>query len=43
VHPDEQYRANLLTIELKVDREVYLVHPTLRPFAAIGNTTEFCL
>jgi hypothetical protein len=29
VHPDEQYRANLLTIELKDDREVYLVHPML--------------
>ena len=38
VHPDEQYRANLLTIELKDDREVYLVTPTL--YAALqGETT----
>ena len=38
VHPDEQYRANLLTIELKDDREIYLVTPTL--YAALqGETT----
>jgi hypothetical protein len=38
VHPDEQYRANLLTIELKDDRETYLVHPTLHA-ALQGETT----
>ncbi len=38
VHPSEQYRANLLTIELKDDREVYLVSPALHA-ALQGETT----
>jgi|SRR6516225_4434744 len=31
VHPDPAYRANLASIVLKDDREVYLVHPQLLP------------
>jgi hypothetical protein len=31
VHPAPEYRENFATIELKDDREVYLVHPTVLP------------
>jgi hypothetical protein len=37
VHPSEQYRADLLAIELKDDREYFLVSPTL--YAALAGET----
>jgi hypothetical protein len=34
-HPDEAYRARVLTIELKEERETYIVHPSLSHEGAV--------
>jgi hypothetical protein len=38
VHPDESYRVQTAVIELKEDREVYLVAPELRPSLSAEST-----
>ena len=38
VHPDEEYRLQTAVIELKEDRETYLVDPTLWPELAMEAT-----
>jgi len=39
VHPDEAYRVQTAVLELKEDREVYLVDPTLWPELAASEST----